>query len=807
MLKRLGIMAGALALLGVGIATAQGTFPWNKIRNILKSEFELQGSSVVRTHFDFSEATTPVPISVVGTLVCRKKTTGALECSADGAPFTDVGGGAGGHTIKDALGEVMPPRSTLVFPEFDCTDDGAGDKTDCPFTTPRPMLRTGDTIAPVEPTVTCVALSGTADTGCLCFTSSPDTWTWDSDCDPATTAGLSLVGGQLVFDGLAKMSQVNEAASMTLQTGTGLGPFVVMHGEDLADTGLAGDAVIAYGGKTLSSNGNLNGSFTVCKWNAQGGVCDPVISCDSTRACTFHAAGATTLSGALVMGGNAITGVSSMTVTCDPAVNFDCGYEFLDNTGFPLDSIITTASTFCYTNGGNLYCQPKGVAKKKMLDETDKQGGGAKVATVVGVIPDGNLAIGGGGDGRLVDGGVPGASSSLLGQWTFSNLADSQTAALGTGGPYLSFTGGKIQGVRCRQLTDARLLGSGNCGSGDCYQIIPTFNEVLQPSSVYCNITPTVKDCRSFPALSPIFGDRFDLVATTGVLTDNTYDVECDVFGTIDVVTTTTTTSTTSTTTTTLSGATNYTNDANVMGCYFFDDSLDLGKDSCGGTGSGDDPFSLVGTTVPTYDSTNKQQGTGSVAMGTGGGYLNCTGSSVCPNINAKADTAITIVAWSKVPATSNWRTVVSQGKDGTKAFRAFAVQNGATPSLYIINPSNVAVEEQATASTTTLWTHYCSTYDGANVTVVLDGVQDCSTPGCDTQTGTIGQTTAGTDVHIGAVIGSSGAPKDFHKGNIDELAIFNRALTVAECCEICRMGLDGQTTDRGATCGTCTLP
>ena len=84
-------------------------------------------------------------------------------------------------------------------------------------------------------------------------------------------------------------------------------------------------------------------------------------------------------------------------------------------------------------------------------------------------------------------------------------------------------------------------------------------------------------------------------------------------------------------------------------------------------------------------------------------------------------------------------------------------------------------------------WHHVAATWDGASIKVYVDGVKEGEVASSATLPSDLGGITA-----IGALIGSGGG-FSFFTGSIDEVEIFNRALTVKEIRAIYNAGSEGK--------------
>jgi hypothetical protein len=133
--------------------------------------------------------------------------------------------------------------------------------------------------------------------------------------------------------------------------------------------------------------------------------------------------------------------------------------------------------------------------------------------------------------------------------------------------------------------------------------------------------------------------------------------------------------------------------------------------------------------------------------------------------------TALTVEAWVYLTTASGVRDIVIKEGAGVDVYNLYARNfSGLPESNVFVGGSNwTAVGTDALPVNT--WTHVAGTYDGAAVRLYVNGVQVASTP----QAGTFA-------LSAGALrIGGNSLWGEYFQGRIDEIRIYNRALTVAE--------------------------
>lgn len=164
----------------------------------------------------------------------------------------------------------------------------------------------------------------------------------------------------------------------------------------------------------------------------------------------------------------------------------------------------------------------------------------------------------------------------------------------------------------------------------------------------------------------------------------------------------------------------------------------------------------------------------------TGTNYVQITNSAAMNQFT----NAMTIELWMKSGTTNNntdWRSFIAKGNNAwrlmgtTFAKTTYVAFSGASPSDLT---GTIEVNDGQ-------WHHIAATYDGSVMALYVDGQLDVS----QSATGSINQNTQPVD------IGSdSNAPGDYRfKGEIDEVSLYNRALTPCEIQSIYLVGPTGK--------------
>jgi chitodextrinase len=132
--------------------------------------------------------------------------------------------------------------------------------------------------------------------------------------------------------------------------------------------------------------------------------------------------------------------------------------------------------------------------------------------------------------------------------------------------------------------------------------------------------------------------------------------------------------------------------------------------------------------------------------------------------------TGMTLEAWVLPTASGAWRTVVLKEQTGHLAYAMYANTDTDRPSGEVFTTSSSNVRGSA-ALPLDVWTHLAVTYDGAALTVYVDGTQVASLP----VSGSIVTSTGALRIGGNTVWG------EYFQGLIDEIRIYNRALTAGE--------------------------
>jgi hypothetical protein len=132
--------------------------------------------------------------------------------------------------------------------------------------------------------------------------------------------------------------------------------------------------------------------------------------------------------------------------------------------------------------------------------------------------------------------------------------------------------------------------------------------------------------------------------------------------------------------------------------------------------------------------------------------------------------TGMTIEAWVRPTSGTGWRTVVLKENGTGLAYTLYSANNASRPAGYVQASGEFALNGTSAVPVNT-WTHLALTYDGAMMRMFVNGVQVSSRAA----SGSIA-------VSSGALrIGGNSVWGEYFRGQIDEVRVYNRALTAAE--------------------------
>ena len=152
---------------------------------------------------------------------------------------------------------------------------------------------------------------------------------------------------------------------------------------------------------------------------------------------------------------------------------------------------------------------------------------------------------------------------------------------------------------------------------------------------------------------------------------------------------------------------------------------------------------------------------------------------SVADHASLRVTSGVTVEAWVKPGVMSGWETVVMKERGAAAhSYALYAHDGGALPGGAPVPSANVRVAGDhrtlrgPAAVPSGAWSHVAMTYDGTTQRLFINGVEVASAP----QSGAI-ETGAGA-LRVG---GNNSWTGEFFQGEIDEVRVYNRALSQPE--------------------------
>ena len=132
---------------------------------------------------------------------------------------------------------------------------------------------------------------------------------------------------------------------------------------------------------------------------------------------------------------------------------------------------------------------------------------------------------------------------------------------------------------------------------------------------------------------------------------------------------------------------------------------------------------------------------------------------------------AMTLEAWVRPSTTNRWRTVALKEQSGALVYSLYSNNSGQRASTNLWLGSGEVEARSAASLPTNAWTHLAATYDGAVIRLYVNGALS----GSATATGSMPASTGAFR------IGGNAVWDEFFGGLIDDLRLYNRALSAAE--------------------------
>jgi concanavalin A-like lectin/glucanase superfamily protein/BACON domain-containing protein len=188
-----------------------------------------------------------------------------------------------------------------------------------------------------------------------------------------------------------------------------------------------------------------------------------------------------------------------------------------------------------------------------------------------------------------------------------------------------------------------------------------------------------------------------------------------------------------------------------------------------------DEPSGTNATDASGRGHTGTISGATRTTAGRFGGALSFDGVNDIVNVadtNAlDLTTGMTLEAWIQPTAVgSAWRTVLMKEQPGNLVYSLYAGNGGGGPATHVFTTGDIGINGTA-ATPIGSWTHLAATYDGAVLRLYVNGTQAATrnlTGALRTSTGALR-------------IGGNTIWSEWYAGLIDEVRVYNRALTAAE--------------------------
>lgn len=129
-------------------------------------------------------------------------------------------------------------------------------------------------------------------------------------------------------------------------------------------------------------------------------------------------------------------------------------------------------------------------------------------------------------------------------------------------------------------------------------------------------------------------------------------------------------------------------------------------------------------------------------------------------------NTEFTIAAWISPTLLGGWQKILSKGHNAESAYTLYASTDDGLPAAELTLVSGAVQSKGATRLPLATWTYIAMTYDGALLTLFINGKPVRAVPTAGTMRSSAGQLQIGGDAQSG----------DYFAGIIDEVSLYNRA-------------------------------
>jgi hypothetical protein len=225
-----------------------------------------------------------------------------------------------------------------------------------------------------------------------------------------------------------------------------------------------------------------------------------------------------------------------------------------------------------------------------------------------------------------------------------------------------------------------------------------------------------------------------------------------------------------------------YTQDANIESWWYLDESSGTRYD-----GSGNDNDLTDNNAVTLYGRPTNPVKEGAGAASFAGG----SSQSLTKTDNASLSITgnLTLVAWIRPTSVSGDNAIMGKSDGASDRSYYFYLDAGNLKAKISPTGSGAAQPLGVTTLSTNTWYHVALVYNGTDIRLYLDGVLDAN--------GASNPLTYSSGIHDSSTafaIGARGDGADYFDGQIDEVAVFNRALTADEISSVYENGLNGAT-------------